>query len=420
MEDLKGAGSSGEEQESEDNNGKFLNPTPILDELVDGQWPSFIKGFKDLGERTEKPMIRGVLDQLEYSYKTKMGYWKGGLVTVKGYGSGIITRFSMIKDKFPEAKEFHTFRVQPAPGLHYSTKMLREVCDIWEKHGSGFITLHGQTGNIQLQGIEQDKTQECFDELNQAGWDLGGAGATVRTAASCVGPARCEQACFDNLKVHEKVLKYYAGMTHRPEFNYKLKFKFSACPNDCANAIMRADVALIGTWRDSIQIEQEYVKEWMDEYGEDALFDQVVNMCPTKAISHKIGTSTIEIDNKNCVRCMHCINVIPKALSPGKERGASLLMGGKNTLKVGVNLGSMMIPFMKLDTDEEVEEFIELMDEIFDWWDENGLDHERVGETIERVGMKQFLEAVGIEANIDMIVRPRDNPYYKKQYDSAT
>ena len=419
MEDLKGTGNSGEEQESEDNNGKYLNPTPILDELVDGQWPSFIKGFKEFGERTEKPMVRGVLDQLEYSYKTKMGYWKGGLVTVKGYGAGIITRFSMIKDKFPEAKEFHTFRVQPAPGLHYNTKMLREVCDIWEKHGSGLITMHGQTGNIQLQGIEQDKTQECFDELNQAGWDLGGAGATVRTAASCVGPARCEQACFDNLKVHEKVLKYYAGMTHRPEFNYKLKFKFSACPNDCANAIMRSDVALIGTWRDSIQIEQEYVKEWMDEYGEDALFDQVVNMCPTKAISHKIGTSTIEIDNKNCVRCMHCINVIPKALSPGKERGASLLMGGKNTLKVGVNLGSMMIPFMKLDTDEEVEEFIELMDEVFDWWDENGLDHERVGETIERVGMKQFLEAVGIEANIDMIVRPRDNPYYKKHYDSA-
>ena len=419
MEDLISTGNSGEEEEGEDNGGKFLNPTPILDELVDGQWPSFIKGFKDFGERTEKPMVRGVLDQLEYSYKTKMGYWKGGLVTVKGYGAGIITRFSMIKDKFPEAKEFHTFRVQPAPGLHYNTKMLREVCDIWEKHGSGLITMHGQTGNLQLQGIEQDKTQECFDELNQAGWDLGGAGATVRTAASCVGPARCEQACFDNLKVHEKVLKYYAGMTHRPEFNYKLKFKFSACPNDCANAIMRADVALIGTWRDSIQIEQEYVKEWIDEYGEDALFDQVVNMCPTKAISHKIGTSTIEIDNKNCVRCMHCINVIPKALSPGKERGASLLMGGKNTLKVGVNLGSMMIPFMKLDTDEEVEEFIELMDEVFDWWDENGLDHERVGETIERVGMKQFLEAVGIEANIDMIVRPRDNPYYKKHYDSA-
>ncbi|MEC9384475.1 MAG: sulfite reductase, dissimilatory-type subunit alpha, partial [SAR324 cluster bacterium] len=211
MDDLKGAGSSGDEKDTGDNKGKFLNPTPILDELEGGKWPSFITGFKELGERTEKSMIRGVMDQLEYSYKTKMGYWKGGLVTVKGYGAGIITRFSMIKDKFPEATEFHTFRVQPAPGLHYNTKMLREVCDIWEKHGSGFINMHGQSGNLQLIGIEQDKTQECFDELNQAGWDLGGAGATVRTAASCVGPARCEQACFDNLKVHEKVLKNYAG-----------------------------------------------------------------------------------------------------------------------------------------------------------------------------------------------------------------
>jgi len=84
MEDLIGTVNSGEEEESEDNNGKFLNPTPILDELVDGKWPSFIKGFKDLGERTEKPMIRGVLDQLEYSYKTKMGYWKGGSVLKTG------------------------------------------------------------------------------------------------------------------------------------------------------------------------------------------------------------------------------------------------------------------------------------------------------------------------------------------------
>jgi len=35
------------------------------------------------------------------------------------------------------------------------------------------------------------------------------------------------------------------------------------------------------------------------------------------------------------------------------------------------------------------------------------------------VPIEQFLDAVGIEANVDMVVRPRDNPYYKKQYDSA-
>ena len=54
---------------------------------------------------------------------------------------------------------------------------------------------------------------------------------------------------------------------------------------------------------------------------------------------------------------------------------------------------------------------------MIDWWDEAGFDHERIGETVERVGMKQFCEAVGLEPNIDMIARPRDNPYYKEKYE---
>ena len=43
----------------------------------------------------------------------------------------------------------------------------------------------------------------------------------------------------------------------------------------------------------------------------------------------------LEIDNANCVHCMHCINVMPKALKPGKERGATILVacsGGPDSL----------------------------------------------------------------------------------------
>ena len=395
-------------------NENFLNPTPMLDELEKGPWPSFISGFKELAERTKKPMLRGVMDQLEYSYNTKMGYWKGGLVTVNGYGAGIITRYSLIKDKFPEASEFHTIRIQPAPGLHYNTAMLRELCDIWEKYGSGLIALHGQTGDIMLQGIEQDKVQECFDELNQAGWDLGGAGAGMRTAVSCIGPGRCENACYDNLKLHQSVLKHFVGVLHRPEWNYKLKFKFSGCPNDCTNSIMRSDLAVIGTWKDAIEVDGDEVKAWIDQKGIDALVNNVINHCPTKAISLKNGEMVIE--TRDCVRCMHCLNAMPKALSPGKERGISLLMGGKNTLKVGVNMGSLIIPYMKMKSDEDIEAFIEKIEEIIEWWDDSGLDHERIGETIERVGLKQFLEGIGLEADINMVSRPRDNPYFKAKY----
>ena len=408
MADANGAGSNGS------GNGKFLNPTPMLDELESGPWPSFVTGLKELAERTKKPMLRGVMDQLEYSYQTRMGYWKGGLVTVKGYGAGIITRYSMIRDKLPEASEFHTMRVQAPPGLHYNTKTLRELCDIWEKHGTGLIALHGQTGDIMLQGIEADKVQECFDELNQKGWDLGGAGAGMRTGVSCAGPARCEMACYDNLEMHEKVMKHFVGAVHRPEWNYKFKLKFSGCPNDCTNAIMRSDIAVIGMWRDAIQQDDVEVKAWVEENGMEALVNEVINLCPTRAITLKDGG--MEIDNHNCVHCMHCLNVMPKALSPGKERGVALLMGGKSTLKVGFNAGSMIVPFMKMENEDDIDEFIDLADEIIDWWDDNGLDHERLGETIERVGMKQFLDGVGLEPSIDMVTKPRDNPYFKSEY----
>jgi len=397
-----------------DGEEKFLNPTPMLDNLETGEWPSFITGFKKLAERTQKPMLRGIMDQLEYSYETNMGYWKGGLVGVTGYGAGIISRYSMIQDKFPEAKEFHTMRFQPAPGSHYSTRNLRAVCDIWEKHGSGIIATHGQTGNLMLQGIEESKVQECFDDMNQIGWDLGGAGATVRTGSSCVGPARCDDTCYDTLKLHDKVLSHFTAYVHRPELPYKMKFKFSGCPNDCVNSVMRSDFAVIGTWRDEIGVDPEGVKNWIDENGMDTLVNQVISMCPTKAIT--LEGEDLNIDNKSCVRCMHCINVMNGVLHIGKDRGVTILMGGKNHLKVGVMLGSVIVPFMKMETEEDMDNLVELAETIIDWWDENAFDHERIGETVERIGMKRFLEEVELEVDPNMVNQPRDNPYFKTPY----
>lgn len=404
----------GKEKKSMEDNERFLNPTPMLDELEKGPWPSFVTGLKELAERTRKPMLRGVLDQLEYSYKTKTGYWEGGLVTVYGYGSGVISRRSKITDKFPEAHEFHTFRVQPAPGFHYNTKMLRNLCDTWEEYGAGLIALHGQTGDIMLQGIEEAKAQECFDAINRDGWDLGGAGAAMRSAASCVGPARCEHACYDTLKLHYKTLKHFTGDIHRPQYNYKFKFKFSGCPNDCTNSIYRADMAVIGMWRDNIQVDEAAMEEWIEKHGLDHLVNNVINRCPTWALS--LEGKRLVIDNTNCVRCMHCINVLTEALSPGRERGVSLLLGGKNTLKVGAMGGTVIIPFLIMETDEDIQAFIRLSETIIEWWNENGFDHERIGETIERIGMKHFLDGVGLEPSVEMVARPRSNPYYKSEY----
>ena len=117
-------------------------PTPKLDELEGGPWPSFVTGLKRLRDSEDKPYaeyMNDLLGQLEHSYENRLGYWKGGTVSVFGYGGGIIPRFSEVGDKFPKSKEFHTLRVMPPAGYHYDTKTLRQMCDIWERHGSGLI-----------------------------------------------------------------------------------------------------------------------------------------------------------------------------------------------------------------------------------------------------------------------------------------
>jgi sulfite reductase alpha subunit len=379
-------------------------------------------------------MMVDLMGQLETSYKTRKGYWKGGTVSVFGYGGGIIPRFTELKDengkpRFPDAAEFHTLRVMPPPGMHYSTDILRKLCDAWEQHGSGLIALHGQSGDIMFQGVRSEKVQAAFDAINELGFDLGGAGPAVRTSMSCVGHARCEQSCYDEATTHRTVLNNFLDDIHRPSLPYKFKFKFSGCPNDCMNSIQRSDMAVIGTWRDNIRTDEALARKYFARHGLKDLVNDVVSRCPTKAIqlveataipkgegisSVKVSdTHAIAIDNRDCVRCMHCINVMTGALAPGKEKGATILVGGKRTLKIGDLMGTVVVPFMKLETDEDREKLVDLAQRVVDFFAENALEHERIGETIERIGLVNFLEGVGLEIDANMVATPRTNPYVR-------
>ena len=394
---------------------KKIRETPMLDELENGPWPSFVTGLKRLATDETKPhadMMKDLLGQLEHSYETRKGFWKGGTVGVYGYGGGVIPRFSEVAEDYPDSKEFHTLRIQPPAGMHYDTATLRKMCDIWEKHGSGLIALHGQSGDIMFQGVSSENVQPAFDELNENGFDMGGAGPALRTSMSCVGHARCEQSCYDEVRAHRMIINDLSDEMHRPALPYKFKFKFSGCPNDCVNAIHRADMAVIGTWADEIQIDQDEVKLYLEDVGRKYFTESVQMNCPTNAITLN-DDDTMEIDDNSCVRCMHCINVMNKALSPGKDRGVTICLGGKRSLKIGDLMGSVIIPFMRLDKDEDFDRLLELAQDTVDFFAENALEHERIGETIDRIGLVNYLEAVGLDIDPNMIAHPRTNSYVR-------
>jgi len=281
--------------------------------------------------------------------------------------------------------------------------------------------MHGSTGDIILLGCKTEELEPTFYDLtHELDTDLGGSGSVLRTPSCCVGKARCEYSCLDTQAITRELTLEYQDELHRPAFPYKFKFKVSGCPNDCVAAIARADCSIIGTWRDDIRIDQEAVRAYVNgelppnagaHSGRDwGLFDiqkEVIDRCPTHCMSW--DGKELKINNRECTRCMHCINVMPRALRVGLEQGASILVGAKAPILEGAQMSTLVIPFMKMEP--PYEEFKELIDKMWDWWMEEGRNRERIGELIQRKGMLEFLEVTGIEAIPQMIEHPRDNPY---------
>jgi sulfite reductase alpha subunit len=372
----------------------------------------------------KKPECWDILGILELSYKDRITHWKhGGIVGVFGYGGGIVGRYADVPKLFPGVEHFHTVRVAQPSSKYYSSANLRQLMDLWEKYGSGMTNFHGSTGDIILLGTRTENLEPFFWDLtHDMGQDLGGSGSNLRTPANCLGQSRCEWSCYDTEEACYHLTMHYQDEIHRPAFPYKFKFKFSGCPNDCVASIARSDIAVIGTWRDQIRIDQAAVKEYIagnyppnggahsgKDWGKFDIQKEVIDICPTECMW--MEGNELKIDDTECTRCMHCINVMPRALRPGVDQGASICVGAKAPILDGAQFSTLIVPFMKVSKDNEFEELIEFIEGVWDWWMEVGKNRERVGETMQRVGLPTFLQVMGIDPIPQHIKEPRSNPY---------
>ena len=382
--------------------------TPMLDELEKGPWPSFVTEIRKASKNSSMPqMAEDELGQVEKSYRTKRGYWKhGGIVGVLGYGGGVIGRYSSLPEEFPGVAHFHTVRLNQPSGFFYTAEALKMICDIWDKYGSGMTNVHGSTGDLVLLGTTTENLEAIFAEYSSRGWDLGSSGSAMRTPSCCVGQARCEWSNINSMDICNDLTQHFQDQMHRPSFPYKFKIKVSGCACDCVAAIARADLSIIGTWKGNIQIDQAEVKKYADA-GMD-IQKEIIDMCPTECMYYNNGQ--IKIADAECNRCMHCIAKMTKALKPGKEKGATILVGSKAPIVVGSLLSWVIVPFIKCEP--PYDELKEMIEKIIEWWDDNAKPRERIGELIEVKGMRPFLEAIGVDPQPQQVFEPRKDPFF--------
>jgi sulfite reductase alpha subunit len=398
--------------------------TPLLDELEKGPWPSFVTDLKQQAET--KPECWDILGQLELSFKDRITHWKhGGIVGVFGYGGGIVGRYSDVPARFPGVEHFHTVRIAQPSGLYYSTENLRALMNLWEKYGSGVTNMHGSTGDLIFLGTRTENLEPLFWDLtHDLKQDLGGSGSNLRTPSCCLGNSRCEWACYDAQELCNSLTQRYQDEIHRPAFPYKFKFKFSGCANDCVAAIARSDFAFIGTWKDNIRIDQAAVQKYIAndpaypsnagahkgrDWGKFDIQKEVIKLCPTNCMW--MEGNELKIDDSECTRCMHCINVMPRALRPGLQQGASICIGAKAPILDGAQFATLVVPFIEVNAEDDFQGIVDMIEKVWDWWMEVGKNRERVGETMQRVGLPTFLSVMEIEPLPQHVKEPRSNPY---------
>lgn len=377
--------------------------TPLMDELEKGPYPSYVKELKN----SRFPLL--LYEEALRLKETQTS--AGGYVSLPGVAAGVLARAT----KRPEiAREMNLIRVMAPLGNFYSAQCMRKICKIVNEEGVGLLHLHSTGKNLEILDIPMDKLQSIVKRINEeAGLDVGSTGDDFRRPIECLGPLRCENALIDTIGIARYFMspEGYLDDIQFPRFPHKSKLKISGCPNDCARGSHKADLFIVGVFRDAPKVDQKKLAEMVKQKGEEEL-NQVIKRCPGGSGTMNWDGKTLTINSELCLHCMYCINKFSGAIRPGDDRGAAILVGGKSRGKFGPMLPKVLVPFVKA-APPKYREIFDVIDKVVNYWDENARKKERLGDFIYRVGFDKVMEAAGVAAAPQHFKAPRDNVYYR-------
>lgn len=296
----------------------------MLESLEKGPWPSHVTELK----KTKYPV-----EYYAWGVSHKYSPWYSGSFRVKYVFSGILAR----RSRDGKVSETH-FRTYSPAGRFLSTSYLKKLVEVADNYGIGLVEFAGNTGSIVV-NIQSEKADSAIDAIRAImGSDVGGSGDTFRELYACPGQALCEYAIYDTMQAmdffrsHPQIYKYL----NTQMFPYKLKFKFSGCPLDCATANARSDFSFIGTWVGAPDVDQAALRVMIESGKVNP--KELVDKCPSGAISWDNEKREVKIDGSKCLKAMNCIKQAFPAIKPGKDRKIALLVGSHAQAHYGPRL----------------------------------------------------------------------------------
>lgn len=254
----------------------------------------------------------------------------------------------------------------------YTAKELRAISECAEKFASGKVAFTSRL-SAEIIGIPFDKLDDASSFLSEYGLAFGGTGAKVRPITACKGTT----CVFGNIDTHALAQllhdKFYIelGSVKLP---HKFKIGVGGCPNSC----MKPSINDVG-------IEGKKVFEFDAELCRHCQKCAVLTACSMKALS--INDGNVSIDKDKCINCGVCVGKCPFGAVPKEAESRVLIYAGGTwgkTKREGTPLSRLV----------KIEEVPDMIEKIMLWYKENGYAKERLGKTIDRIGIEKFEEAI--------------------------
>ena len=309
------------------------------------------------------------------------------------------------------------FTVRAGGARLMSTSMIREICDIAEKHCDGYVRWTTRN-NIEFMVDEESKIDPLVQDLESrkfpAGsykFPVGGTGTSITNIVHTQGWLHCHTPATDASGPVKAVMDEMFDYFKAHSMPAKLRISLACCLNMCG-AVHCSDIAILGYHRKPPMIDHEY----LDKMCEIPL---AIASCPTAAIKpSKVDfegekLKSVAVNNDRCMFCGNCYTMCPALPLADKEGdGIVIMAGGKVSNRISAPKFSKVVVAFLPNNAPRWPETTEVIKKITETYAADARKYERLGEWAERIGWERFFEKCELEFTHHLIDDFRDPAYF--------
>lgn len=293
-----------------------------------------------------------------------------------------------------------------------SIELIREMCDIADKHCEGFFRFTTRN-NVEFMVDSKAKVQPLLDDLKSRGnkFPVGGTGAGVTNIVHTQGWVHCHTPATDASGVVKAVMDelfdYFTSMT----LPAQVRIALACCLNMCG-AVHASDIAILGVHRKPPMIDHKRITGVCE-------LPLAISACPlgavkpAKAVVDGVEIKSVQVNAERCMFCGNCYTMCPAMpLADPDGDGIAILVGGKvSNSRTAPKFSKLVIPFLP-NTPPRWPETVAAVKGILEAYAKDAHKYERVGEWAERIGWEKFFE----KCNIPFTIKSIDD--YRLAYDT--